>query len=419
MHTNALILKVNPSKLVCASSLIPPKVRLVDESNLALNQAAKPQKLLFRSSFVLICGGVFPKKVVQGQIHQNCYVNQAWSHQKWVQFNDPCAQHPSPASLISLAFLPLAPPSISIHGSTPFSLHIFFKSLHAGVSWKFIKPKTGGHEIGCQPKLHARFFGEIPQNCRTCSMKFDSPHMYMFNDPCKKLVNPHNEQPKSPQLNGFTRAPMEGIHGQMDVFHFAPHPPRFMIPELSCCRLMVLLLTFKCFSLMHFRVAKKTSSTNWVLLTCFEGLSNLRHARNSYHMYLHPSVCVKSWRIKFNQINKQINYFTIICLLKRPPTQKKKHHPPRWVPPQLYPTALYKKAAPQPRVPTWSCPTGTQWNSDHRSQGWPTWWEPNPPRNNVGSVTGNPQIRIHGKKKTCFFPFDPHGICWIFEWVFM
>ena len=86
----------------------------------------------------------------------------------------------------------------------------------------FIKPKTGGHEIGRQPKLHARFFGEVPQNCRTCSMKFDSPQMYMFNDPCKKLVNPHNEQPTSPQLNGFTRAPMEG---QMDVFHFAPHPP--------------------------------------------------------------------------------------------------------------------------------------------------------------------------------------------------
>lgn len=146
------------------------------------------------------------------------------------------AQHPSPASLISLAFLPLAPPSISIHGSTPFSLHIFFKSLQG-----FIKPKTGSHEIGRQPKLHARFFRGSPAKLSYMySLKFDSPQMYMFNDPCKKLVNPHNEQPKSPQLNGFTRAPMEGIHGQMDVFHFAPHTPRrFMIPELSCCRLMV------------------------------------------------------------------------------------------------------------------------------------------------------------------------------------
>ncbi len=61
---------------------------------------------------------------------KNCWVQ--WSMIPAARTPNPTTQHPShpsPASLISLAFLPLAPPSISIHGSTPFSLHIFFKSL--------------------------------------------------------------------------------------------------------------------------------------------------------------------------------------------------------------------------------------------------------------------------------------------------
>mmetsp|Transcript_11334 Transcript_11334/g.21374 ORF Transcript_11334/g.21374 Transcript_11334/m.21374 type:complete len:257 (-) Transcript_11334:161-931(-) len=50
-----------------------------------------------------------------------------------------------PASLISFAFLPLAPPSISIQGFTPLASHIFFKSriLSSWESMKLCPPKPG------------------------------------------------------------------------------------------------------------------------------------------------------------------------------------------------------------------------------------------------------------------------------------
>ena len=194
-----------------------------------------------------------------------------------------------------------------------------------------------------------------------------------------------------------------------------------MIPELSCCRLMVFCWLLNASHSCIFGSQKRQAlpiESCWHVSKDFRTF-DMPETRTT--CILHPSVCVKSWRIKFNQIDKQINYFTIICLLKctPPPPKKKKKTSPPWPPTPTVTNRPLQKGGPTTQGPDLIL---SNWDSMKL-------WPPKPGLTDMmrtkstsqqfwSHATGNPQIRIHGeKKKHVVFPFGPHEMCWIFvEW---